>query len=126
MVDQNIGAGVDISILELEEELDLAVYTPACLAQAGDAATFDGQVAVVAGWGVTSEGGPFPDPFVPHEVEVPVIPAADCYWSSSSNSEAGQQTGAFLTLCNLVVIKILKLNAASCREPRGHDYLCWL
>ena len=88
---QNIGAGVDISILELEEEPDLAAYTPACLAQAGDAATFDGQVAVVAGWGVTSEGGPFPDPFVPHEVEVPVIPAADCYWSSSSNSEAGQQ-----------------------------------
>ena len=89
---QNIGAGVDISILELEEELDLAVYTPACLAQAGDAATFDGQMAVVAGWGVTSEGGPFPDPFVPHEVEVPVIPAADCYWSSSSNSEAGAPT----------------------------------
>ena len=89
---QNIGAGVDISILELEEELDLAVYTPACLAQAGDAATFDGQVAVVAGWGVTSEGGPFPDTFVPHEVEVPVIRAADCYWSSSSNSEAGAPT----------------------------------
>ena len=121
---QNIGAGVDISILELEEELDLAVYTPACLAQAGDAATFDGQMAVVAGWGVTSEGGPFPDPFVPHEVEVPVIPAADCYWSSSSNSEAGAPTP--FTIKYLKTRIILKLIAASCCEPRRHDYLCWL
>ena len=33
---QNIVDGYDISLLELEEELDLDVYTPACLKKHGD------------------------------------------------------------------------------------------
>ena len=73
-----IAEGFDISILELEEELDLDTYTPACMATSVDDTTFDGTTATVAGWGAISEGGPDPDPFVPHEVDVPVIAADDC------------------------------------------------
>ena len=79
--------GHDITILELAEELDLNVYTPACIAKTTDATTFDGQTATVAGWGVTSSGGSFPSPFVPHEVDVPVIAAADCPYSKEDTSE---------------------------------------
>ena len=35
--------GYDITVLELEEELDLNVYTPACLAKTSDSTTFDGK-----------------------------------------------------------------------------------
>ena len=37
----------DITVLELAEEVDLNVYTPACLAQTSDATTFDGKTAQV-------------------------------------------------------------------------------
>ena len=33
----------DITVIELAEELDLTVYTPACLAQTGDITAFDGE-----------------------------------------------------------------------------------
>ena len=33
----------DITVIELAEELDLTVYTPACLAQTGDTTAFDGK-----------------------------------------------------------------------------------
>ena len=33
----------DITVIELAEELDLTVYTPACLAQTGDTTAFDGE-----------------------------------------------------------------------------------
>ena len=35
----------DIAIIELAEEVDLAIYTPACLAKTSDTTTFDGQNA---------------------------------------------------------------------------------
>ena len=35
----------DIAIIELAEEVDLAIYTPACLAKTADTATFDGKNA---------------------------------------------------------------------------------
>ena len=37
----------DITVLELAEEVDLNVYTPACLAQTSDTTTFDGKMAQV-------------------------------------------------------------------------------
>ena len=37
----------DITVLELAEEVDLNVYTPACLAQTSDVTTFDGKTAQV-------------------------------------------------------------------------------
>ena len=33
----------DIAVIELVEELDLTVYTPACLAQTEDTTAFDGE-----------------------------------------------------------------------------------
>ena len=46
----------DIALLELEEDLDLNIYTPACLASPG--ASFNGQRAIVAGWGLTNLSDP--------------------------------------------------------------------
>ena len=66
--------------MELEEEVDLDIYTPACLAKSDDATTFDGKTATVAGWGLDANGN-FPDPMVPHEVAVPVVEAGECGWS---------------------------------------------
>ena len=76
--DGYIHHGYDISILELEEELDLAIYTPACLAKwDDDPSSFVGKMATIAGWGLVGEEI-WPDPFVPSEVAVPVMEATDC------------------------------------------------
>ena len=76
-----ISDGHDITILELEEELDMTIYTPSCLAESDDYTFFDGKPATVAGWGDLSEDGPMPDPLVPHSVDLRVIGANDCKWS---------------------------------------------
>ena len=39
----------DICILELAEEVDLATYSPACLAKSSDTTTWDGKNALVYG-----------------------------------------------------------------------------
>ena len=39
----------DIVMLELAEEVDLTVYTPACMAKTSDTTTFDGKTALVYG-----------------------------------------------------------------------------
>ena len=74
------GGPFDISVLELkaEDELDLNIYTPACLAKTSDRDTFDNQPVTVAGWGVLAEGGEYPDPFEPRDVEVVVRPVSVC------------------------------------------------
>ena len=43
--DNSIIPDNDIAIIELAEEVDLAIYTPACLAKTSDTTTFDGQNA---------------------------------------------------------------------------------
>ena len=39
----------DIAVIELAEEVDLSIYTPACLAKTSDTTTFDGKNASVYG-----------------------------------------------------------------------------
>ena len=39
----------DIAILELPEEVDLTIYTPACMAKTSDTSTFDGKKALAYG-----------------------------------------------------------------------------
>ena len=39
----------DIAIIELAEEVDLTIYTPACMAKASDTTTFDWKNAWVYG-----------------------------------------------------------------------------
>ena len=39
----------DIAIIEIAEEVDLSIYTPACLAKTSDTTTFDGKNALVYG-----------------------------------------------------------------------------
>ena len=41
--------GNDIAIIELPEEVDLTLYTPACMAKTSDTTTFDGKNAWVYG-----------------------------------------------------------------------------
>ena len=77
----------DLTVMELAEAVDLNMYTPACMAKSTDATTFDGKTAIAAGWGVLSEGGSFPDPFVPHEVQLPVVAASVCPGTSGSPSD---------------------------------------
>ena len=81
-----IGDGYDISIVELEEEVDLDIYTPACLAKSDDATTFDGKTATVAGWGLDANGN-WPNPMVPHEVDITVRASdyKDCTWTRRKN-----------------------------------------
>lgn len=45
----------DIALVRLAEEADLSVYTPVCLPTTDQ--DFTGQLATVAGWGRTAEGG---------------------------------------------------------------------
>ena len=68
-------AGVDVAILELEEVLDLAMYTPACLARSSDATSFDGKKATIAGWGMSHEH-PIPITYTntPQELDLTVVP----------------------------------------------------
>ena len=39
----------DITIIELAQEVDLTIYTPACMAKTSDTTTFDGKNAWVYG-----------------------------------------------------------------------------
>ena len=74
--------GHDISILELEKEVDLNVYTPACLAEAADFHTYYGKMVTAAGWG--SNGTHILD--TPHEVEVTVF---DCKLTNTTIVDSG-------------------------------------
>ena len=66
----------DIALLELSEEVDLKIYTPACLARTSDTDTFYGEIAYVYGWGTTSPGR-VTSPRL-REVAVPVVTPAQC------------------------------------------------
>ena len=74
----------DIAVLELDQELNLETYTPACLAKKSDN-SFVGKSATAAGWGVLDtkfddDGNKLPPDAhaytdVPHEAQLPVT---DC------------------------------------------------
>merc|ERR1712107_917293 len=66
----------DVSVITLSEELDLCVYTPACLAKTTDTTTFDNKTAQVYGWGTTSYGGASSSKLL--EVNVTVVTKAVC------------------------------------------------
>ena len=66
----------DIALLELAEEVDLDVYTPACMARATDVTTFDGMMAQVYGWGRTQVNDPGSKLLL--EVDVPVVTNEVC------------------------------------------------
>ena len=60
----------DIALLELTEEVDLNVYTPACMAKSTDG-TYEGANAQVYGWGSTKYKGKATDVLL--EVNVTVV-----------------------------------------------------
>ena len=66
----------DVSVITLSEELDLGVYTPACLAKTTDTTTFDNKTAQVYGWGTTSYGGSPSNKLL--EANVTVVTNANC------------------------------------------------
>ena len=76
----------DIALLELAEEVDINTYTPICLAQNYDTDTFNGKIAQVYGWGVTSN---YTTSDKLLEVSVPVVTNTQCS-SSMGPIEDGQ------------------------------------
>lgn len=65
----------DITVIELAKEVDLTIYTPACLAKTSDG-TFAGKNAWLYGWGLTSNNGNQSTKLL--EVELPVVPNQNC------------------------------------------------
>ena len=105
----------DITVLELEEEVDINTYTPACLAQTTDATTFDGKNALVYGWGTTSSGGASSSVLL--EVEVPVVTKATCE-SAMGPMEDGQIcAGGTLDKDACQVIILTHLSVLSASDP---------
>ena len=74
----DIGDGYDISIVELEEEVDLDIYTPVCLPSFSHSQTFSGQMATVMGWGLTDESNVSDESNVLMEVDVPIVTNKYC------------------------------------------------
>ena len=66
----------DIALLELSEDVDLNIYTPACLARTSDTNAFYGENATVYGWGTTSPGRVTSPKLM--EVAVPVVTPDQC------------------------------------------------
>ena len=93
----------DIAVLELEKEVDLDTYTPACLAKKEDKTTFDNKPAEVYGWGSLvkqpNENGTGPEyPDTLQEVTLGVVTHEECAEAmdplmaarNSGHIEAGQ------------------------------------
>lgn len=75
----------DIAMVRLAEEADISVYTPACLPDTNE--DFTGQMALLTGWGTTSEGGSTAD--ILQELDnLPIV--SDDFCSSSIGSFPGQ------------------------------------
>ena len=73
-----LGYEHDIAILELTEDVNLAKFTPACLAKVTDGTTFDGEKVRVAGWGRIPhkqfpQGGKYIETNLPYEVDLTVV-----------------------------------------------------
>ena len=69
--------GFDIAILELAVNLDLKLYTPACLAKRNE--VFDGKTGIAVGWGAQQEFPSLDFPEVPVEVDLIVAPKGTKY-----------------------------------------------
>jgi len=70
----------DIALLKLKEPVEItkaSFITPACL-PADNENTFEGEEAVVAGWGATEQGGDVSPQL--QRVEVPVLTNKQCNW----------------------------------------------
>ena len=57
----------DVAILELEEDINLNVYRPACLPKDSDGRTFDGKDLTFAGWGLIPAPYTFQKPYLPNK-----------------------------------------------------------
>ena len=69
--------GFDIAILELAVNLDLKLYTPACLAKRNE--VFDGKTGIAVGWGAQQEFPSLDFPEVPVEADLIVAPKGTKY-----------------------------------------------
>jgi trypsin len=74
----------DVAILELATPIVMGQFTQAVRIAPASSGPFDGQVSTITGWGTTSEGGAISQ--VLREVQIPVIPNAECrsYYGASS------------------------------------------
>jgi len=65
----------DIAVIELAKEVDLTIYTPACMAKTSDG-TFAGKNALLYGWGKTVNNGESSKKLL--EVQLPVVTNTVC------------------------------------------------
>jgi len=82
------GFSNDIALLKLAEDVDLNIYTPACLPPIG--ADYSGQNGRVYGWGSLGPSGGHQLPDILQEVEVGIISDADCEASFETQSSKDQ------------------------------------
>ena len=82
----------DIALRELEEDVDLNIYTPVCMARTEDTDTFYGKDALAYGWGKTTYRGLTSNKLL--EVSLPVITPEEC-WESTHDGQicAGGEGG---------------------------------
>ena len=72
--------GYDFAILELETDINLKVFPPACLAKETDGTTFDGKKVTVVGWGLMSEFPKPPDKKAKTPNELNITIEENCYF----------------------------------------------
>ena len=97
----------DISLLYLENHLDLTQYIPACIAQSSD--NFVGQMATVAGWGQLEYGGEKSDVLMEVQVRVVANDVCNHYGITDAMLCAGEEKGE--DSCRVSAIITIKLSS---------------
>ena len=110
--------GYDILILKLIQEVDLNIYTPACLTTSSAGDKYVGQMGTAVGWGSTNgknEAAATSDK--PVEVQLEVAELDDCPSSSEEEPSmlcAGMGGGGRIGTCHVSQADILNNNMYYC------------
>ena len=110
--------GYDIAILRLKQDVDLTIYTPACLAPSSGGDQYVGQMGTAVGWGSTNgknEAAATSDK--PVEVQLEVAELDDCPSSSEEEPSmlcAGMGGGGRIGTCHVSQADILNNNMYYC------------
>ena len=89
-VEQKFTAGpYDIALLELgeQDQIDLTIHTPVCMAKHTDGNSFDNKIATAAGWGFLQEEPEIIRTDVPNHVKMRVKPQSECTYYKSTMPE---------------------------------------
>ena len=96
--------GYDIAILRLKQDVDLTIYTPACLAPSSGGDQYVGQMGTAVGWGSTDINHPKVVAKIPHEIQLAVASSENCPSSSLEEPSmlcAGLRGGGQFGTCHV-------------------------